>query len=75
MASAGLAYPDRFYAAAAYAGFGGSPQSSATGASRFQNDFFLEFVSWLQATVGPCTDPKPRAWNPVEHSKWTRLVL
>lgn len=41
MASAGLAYPDRFYAAAAYAGFGGSPQSSAAGASRFQNDVAL----------------------------------
>jgi hypothetical protein len=27
-----------------------------------------------QATVGPCNAPKPRAWNPVEQSKWTRLV-
>ncbi|CAD5192899.1 unnamed protein product [Musa acuminata subsp. malaccensis] len=72
MASAGLAYPDRFYAAAAYAGFGGSPQSSAAGASRFQNDVaLLLYGLYQQATVGPCTDPKPRAWNPVEHSKWT----
>ncbi|PKA54913.1 Acyl-CoA-binding domain-containing protein 5 [Apostasia shenzhenica] len=23
------------------------------------------------ATVGPCIVPKPSAWNPVEHSKWT----
>jgi len=28
----------------------------------------------IQATVGPCNVPKPRAWNPVEQSKWTRLV-
>lgn len=39
-ASAGLAYPDRFYAAATYAGFGGSPHSSPA-ASRFQNDVAL----------------------------------
>ncbi|CAL9079019.1 unnamed protein product [Musa textilis] len=72
MASAGLAYPDRFYAAAAYAGFGGSPQSSTAGASRFQNDVaLLLYGLYQQATVGPCADPKPRAWNPVEHSKWT----
>jgi hypothetical protein len=34
-------------------------------------DFGFCFV---QATVGPCNVPKPRAWNPVEQSKWTRLV-
>ncbi|WOL07263.1 hypothetical protein Cni_G16003 [Canna indica] len=27
-----------------------------------------------KATIGPCNVPKPRAWNPVEHSKWTRTV-
>jgi hypothetical protein len=31
-------------------------------------------VVLAQATVGPCNVPKPRAWNPVEQSKWTRLV-
>jgi hypothetical protein len=34
-------------------------------------DFGFCFV---QATVGPCNVPKPRAWNPVEQSKWARLV-
>jgi hypothetical protein len=115
MASPGsIAYPDRFYAAAAYAGFGAASPSAAV--SRFQNDvalllyglhqqvthapapiqalpprgvslcvrcwlpesgvgdagfFFLHF----QATAGPCNVPKPRAWSPVEQSKWTRLVI
>ncbi|XP_042452207.1 acyl-CoA-binding domain-containing protein 6-like [Zingiber officinale] len=71
-ASAGLAYPDRFYAASTYAGFGGSPRSSSPAASRFQNDVaLLLYGLYQQATVGPCTVPKPRAWNPVEQSKWT----
>ncbi|WOL12187.1 acyl-CoA-binding domain-containing protein 4-like [Canna indica] len=70
-ASSALAYPERFYAAAAYAGFGGgSPDLSAV--SRFQNDVaLLLYGLYQQATVGPCNVPKPRAWNPVEHSKWT----
>ncbi|KAJ0980678.1 hypothetical protein J5N97_008933 [Dioscorea zingiberensis] len=71
-ASAGLAYPDRFYAAAAYVGFGGSPSSSVGSLSRFQNDVaLLLYGLYQQATVGPCNVPKPRAWSPVEHSKWT----
>ncbi|XP_072996907.1 acyl-CoA-binding domain-containing protein 6 [Typha latifolia] len=73
-ASSSLAYPERFYAAAAYAGFGGSPSSAASSGaiSRFQNDVaLLLYGLYQQATVGPCTGPKPRAWNPVEHSKWT----
>ena len=41
MASPGsIAYPDRFYAAAAYAGFGAASSASAV-ASRFQNDVAL----------------------------------
>lgn len=41
-ASSGLAYPERFYAAASYAGFGGSPNPSSEGAiSKFQNDVAL----------------------------------
>lgn len=36
---------------------------------------FCLFFFWPQATVGPCTVREPSAWNPVEHSKWTRLVL
>ncbi|XP_010931615.1 acyl-CoA-binding domain-containing protein 6 [Elaeis guineensis] len=72
-ASSGPAYPERFYAAAAYAGFGGSSNSSSTGAiSKFQNDVaLLLYGLYQQATVGPCNIPKPRAWNPVENSKWT----
>ncbi|XP_010269462.1 PREDICTED: acyl-CoA-binding domain-containing protein 4-like isoform X2 [Nelumbo nucifera] len=71
-ASSGLAYPERFYAAASYAGFGGSPSSSKGVISKFQNDVaLLLYGLYQQATVGPCNVPKPRAWNPVESSKWT----
>lgn len=55
-------------------GFGaGSAAPAGTGAiSRFQNDVaLLLYGLYQQATVGPCNVPKPRAWNPVEHSKWT----
>jgi len=41
MASSGLAYPDRFYAAAAYAGFGPGGATSSAAISRFQNDVAL----------------------------------
>ncbi|KAI3770679.1 hypothetical protein L6452_01820 [Arctium lappa] len=72
-ASSGLAYPDRFYAAATYAGFGGSPNSSSKGVtSKFSNDVaLLLYALYQQATVGPCNLPKPRGWSPVEQSKWT----
>ncbi|XP_006650861.1 acyl-CoA-binding domain-containing protein 6 [Oryza brachyantha] len=72
MASSGLAYPDRFYAAAAYAGFGAGGATSSSAVSRFQNDVaLLLYGLYQQATVGPCNVPKPRAWSPVEQSKWT----
>lgn len=68
-ASSGLSYPDRFYAAASYAGFGSSSHGDI---SKFQNDVaLLLYGLYQQATVGQCNVPKPRAWNPVEHSKWT----
>ncbi|CAA7398442.1 unnamed protein product [Spirodela intermedia] len=72
-ASSGLAYPEKFTAAAAYVGFGGSQNSSSIGAiSRFPNDVaLLLYGLYQQATVGPCNVPKPRAWNAVEHGKWT----
>lgn len=72
-ASSGLAYPERFYAAASYAGFTGSPDSATGGVSvNFPNDVaLLLYALHQQATVGPCTIPKPRGWNPVEQSKWT----
>ncbi|CAN1219859.1 Acyl-CoA-binding domain-containing protein 4, partial [Linum perenne] len=70
-ASSGLAYPDRFYAAAAYAGFDGSPNSASTVASKYQSDTaLLLYGLYHQATVGPCNTPKPSAWNAVELSKW-----
>ncbi|CAA7406035.1 unnamed protein product [Spirodela intermedia] len=71
--SSGLAYPDRFFAAAAYVGFGGSPDSASTGViSKFPNDVaLLLYGLYQQATIGPCKVPKPSAWNPVENGKWT----
>ncbi|KAH7654996.1 FERM/acyl-CoA-binding protein [Dioscorea alata] len=74
--SSALARPERFYAAAAYAGFGGflssSTSSSVALVSRFQDDVaLLLYGLYQQAMVGPCNVPKPRVWNPVEHSKWT----
>jgi acyl-CoA-binding protein len=71
MASSGLAYPDRFYAAAAYSGLGvGSPDSAVI--SRFKSESaLLLYALYQQATVGPCNVPKPRAWNPVEQTKWS----
>ncbi|CAI0551201.1 unnamed protein product, partial [Linum tenue] len=70
-ASSGLAYPERFYAAAAYAGFDGSPNSTAVVTSKFQSDTaLLLYALNQQATVGPCNTPKPSAWNAVELSKW-----
>ncbi|KAJ4969081.1 hypothetical protein NE237_015782 [Protea cynaroides] len=70
--SSGIAYPQRFYAAAAYAGFDGSSNSSNSVISKFQNDAaLLLYGLYQQATVGPCNIPKPRAWNPVEQGKWT----
>ncbi|KAA8536858.1 hypothetical protein F0562_029336 [Nyssa sinensis] len=72
-ANSGLAYPERFYAAASYAGFDGSPNSSSKGvSSKFPNDVaLLLYGLYQQATVGPCKIPKPRGWSPVEQSKWT----
>lgn len=32
-------------------------------------------ILWSQATVGPCNVPKPRGWNPIEQSKWTRFAI
>ncbi|KAK4796295.1 hypothetical protein SAY86_028621 [Trapa natans] len=70
--SSGLAYPDRFYAAASYAGFDGSPDPSKGVTSKFSNDVaLLLYALFQQATVGPCNVPKPRGWSPVEQSKWT----
>ncbi|PNT06215.1 hypothetical protein POPTR_013G018800v4 [Populus trichocarpa] len=70
-ASSGPAYPERFYAAAAYAGFDGSHNSTSTVSSKFQNDTaLLLYALYQQATVGPCNVPKPSSWKAVEQSKW-----
>ncbi|KAG8472780.1 hypothetical protein CXB51_034659 [Gossypium anomalum] len=71
-ANSGPAYPERFYAAASYAGFDGSLNSNTKDiASRFSNDVALIlYALYQQATVGPCNVPKPSSWSPVEHSKW-----
>ncbi|XWS64529.1 hypothetical protein CRYUN_Cryun05aG0011800 [Craigia yunnanensis] len=71
-ASSGLAYPERFYAAASYTGFDGSPSSNNKDiSSRFSNDVALIlYALYQQATVGPCNVPKPSSWSPVEQGKW-----
>lgn len=71
--SSGLAYPERFHAAASYAGFGGgSANADDTPISKFAADSaLLLYGLYQQATVGPCNIPKPRSWNPVEQNKWT----
>ncbi|XP_050223805.1 acyl-CoA-binding domain-containing protein 4 [Mercurialis annua] len=71
-ASSGLAYPERFYAAATYAGFDGSPNSTDTSvSSKFQNDTaLLLYALYQQAAIGPCNAPKPSTWKAVELSKW-----
>ncbi|XWS42393.1 hypothetical protein CRYUN_Cryun16bG0010700 [Craigia yunnanensis] len=71
-ASSGLAYPERFYAAASYAGFDGSPNSNNKDIdSRFSDDVALIlYALYQQATIGPCNVPKPSSWSPVEQGKW-----
>lgn len=45
-------YPDRFYAAASYVGFGGSPTSAAKGvASKFSNDAALLLYALYQQVL------------------------
>lgn len=48
----GLAYPERFYAASTYAGFGGSPNSADKGvASKFSNDTALLLYALYQQVL------------------------
>ncbi|KAB5556226.1 hypothetical protein DKX38_007135 [Salix brachista] len=69
--SSGLAYPERFYAAASYAGFDRSHNSTTAVSSKFQNDTaLLLYALYKQATIGPCNVPKPSSWKAVEQSKW-----
>ncbi|XP_022150763.1 acyl-CoA-binding domain-containing protein 4 isoform X2 [Momordica charantia] len=71
-ASSGLQYPDRFYAAASYAGFDGSPKSSSKAVrSKFSDEAaLLLYGLYQQATVGRCNVPEPSSWHAIEKSKW-----
>lgn len=79
-----LPYPDRFHAAAEFAGFSSSssPSSPSSTSSRSLSTQRLSevlpdetrlilFALYKQATLGPCTVKKPWGWNVVEHVKWT----
>lgn len=49
-----LAYPERFYAAASYVGFGGSPTSDAKSiTSKFSNDAALLLYGLYQQVLAP----------------------
>lgn len=48
-ATSSLAYPEKFYAAAAYAGFDGSPTSSVS--SKFSNDVALLLYALYQQVL------------------------
>lgn len=50
-ASSGLAYPDRFYAAAAYVGFDGSADSGKAVTSKFSNDAALLLYALYQQVL------------------------
>ncbi|XP_057423431.1 acyl-CoA-binding domain-containing protein 4 [Lotus japonicus] len=70
-ASSGLQYPERFYAAASYAGFDGSASPTKSLTSKFGNSSALLLYSlYHQASIGPCNIPEPSSWKLVEHSKW-----
>lgn len=58
-ASSGLQYPDRFYAAASYAGFDGSPKSSSKAVrSKFSDEAALLLYGLYQQV-------RPRVLTPV----------
>ncbi|TQE05794.1 hypothetical protein C1H46_008613 [Malus baccata] len=64
---------ERFYAAASYAGFDGSPRSASKAVrAKFSSESALIlYALYQQATVGPCNAPEPSAWHAVEKSKWS----
>eukprot|EP00959_Pyramimonas_sp_CCMP1952_P342975 7185068-Pyramimonas_sp.AAC.1 len=61
-----LPYPDRFYAAVAFAA---NPPPAARGVT--DETRLLLYALFQQAAEGPCTHPKPWGWNVVESAKWT----
>jgi acyl-CoA-binding protein len=68
-----LPYPDRFFAAASFAGFAPASQMASKSSSISLSDdtTLLLYSLYQQATVGPCNVAKPWSWNVVEHAKWT----
>lgn len=70
--SSGLQYPERFYAAASYAGFDGDANSTFKAlTSKFSKESAaLLYGLYQQATIGPCNIPEPNSWKVVEHTKW-----
>ncbi|XP_062144005.1 acyl-CoA-binding domain-containing protein 4 [Alnus glutinosa] len=71
-ASSGLQYPERFYAAASYAGFDGDANSTFKAlTSKFSKESAaLLYGLYQQATIGPCNILEPNSWKVVEHTKW-----
>ncbi|KAJ7571126.1 hypothetical protein O6H91_01G150000 [Diphasiastrum complanatum] len=68
----GLSYPDRFLAAATYAGFSSDDSSVKLIPPRFTNDTSLVLHAlYQQATIGKCNTAKPWGWNTVELAKWS----
>ncbi|KAG2695614.1 hypothetical protein I3760_07G019800 [Carya illinoinensis] len=71
-ATSGLQYPERFYAAASYAGFDGDANSTFKAlTSKFSKESAaILYGLYQQATVGPCDIQEPNSWKVVEHTKW-----
>ncbi|KAK9821109.1 hypothetical protein WJX81_006949 [Elliptochloris bilobata] len=64
-----LPYPERFHAAVDYV------VKPHPGAKAIEDETRLVlYALHQQATVGPCTEPKPWVWNVVESAKWQAWV-
>lgn len=60
-----LPYPDRFFAAQNFV------EKPPSGATKLTDETqLLLYALSKQATVGPCKEAKPWAWNAVESAKW-----
>ncbi|KAI5079312.1 hypothetical protein GOP47_0004791 [Adiantum capillus-veneris] len=70
MARSGPSYPNRFWAAAAYAGFGTQASSSSLPPRFSDETSFILYALYQQATVGPCKAPKPQSWNTLDGERW-----
>ncbi|CAI5465942.1 unnamed protein product [Closterium sp. Yama58-4] len=66
-------YPDRFYIAARYAAIPGTvdiPEGAGNSTQYSDLTCLALYSLYQQAVHGPCTKPKPWAWNIVELAKW-----